>query len=427
MEKLIEKFITKHSKLRTENEYDLIRTDLHNLVGERLDDLLVVLKKLMFNKDANNGAGYAWGIFHYILNDKKFIHESAYKMLFEMLDESALHNARAYSMNTIRSCYSYLEDFESIYEDEKHNHIRSWLGNMILDKQVEKVNDNTSLPRYARNDEYDKFGYELYASNNGDAYKGLELINILQKSQCISDHMKLKLEHIKQRMGEPKYKHKRINVKKTKHSVEQNNLRKEILDAFNQYNKDPYNEDEQYKLEDLLFKLITKHGTDVLSILRDYIFDQEEKGYIHSVDCIFTAFSFDEYADKEKTMIGNIALEVFDKHPNDNIRNGAITSIYDFYNLQSELEKRYLIEKDFYIKYYIGTSILSMQAQKAGLKDVHNLIHSARSGDTKNFHIRLIDYSIEEQKQQLEFLKDNKLVSDSMRDYIKNYIECEKL
>ena len=172
-----------------------------------MDEILAVLKNLMLDDKINGGHGYGGKIFHYILTDEKFVNNSAYEMLTQMLDESTPSNSTFWAMKIIKLRYDYLKDFELMYEDEKYAYIWKLLGDAILDKQVEKsVTKNRDLIRYTRNKKVYELGYSLYAYNDGDALKDFKLVNVLQKSQCISDHMKLRLDQFMQKLGEPKYR-----------------------------------------------------------------------------------------------------------------------------------------------------------------------------------------------------------------------------
>ena len=425
---LLEKFIIDNEGIKTEEDYiERVQPVLYDLAGKNMDDVLAILKSLMLNGEKNKGYGYAGKIFYYILTDEKFVDESAYKMLLIMFDESVPSNSRVWAMKIIKLRYDYLKDFEGMYEDVKYAYMWWWLGDAILDKQVEKSGTkNMDLVRHARNDEVYEFGYGLYAYNDGDALKDFELVNVLRKSQCISDHMKLRLDQFMQRLGEPKYRHERIEPEKINYTKEQKKLKKEITQMLIKYDEQYRTEREEWDLEDVFIKLIIDNASECLPVLRDCIFDlvgNDDDECRFSVFCILRIFSVDEYEKDDVDLIGKTALEIFDKHPNHDVRYYSLVSIDDFYHLRSELEKRYETEKDSFIKYCIGNDILNAHAKEAGLENYHDLTRMARAGEARNFEIRLVEYDVEIQKQILKFLKCDKLVSDHMREYVRICLE----
>ena len=422
MLKELEKFINDNKGVKTEQEYNAVRLTLHDL-ADKHDGILVALKDLMMK--TGEPYGYPWRIFYHILRDEKFTNESARKILLDALNKPAPHNARTYAMHVLDSHYDSLEDFERMYKGVKHDHIRYWLGYRILEKQLEKsaVKDGELL-KHAYDDNVDRFGYLLYVRNKGDISKSVKLMDVLRKSQCISDYMKMHLDRIMiWAEKESKYIHECKKPNKINYNKKQEKLSIIVRSLLVKHKDDIFDEYDDYEIIDVLKKLAKRHDLeDLVIILKDCMFDlvgSDKKDPKENADSrywsIYNAlymFTFDEF---KSQATDDALLEIFDKHPNSEIRHRAMNSLGEFHHLRSELEKRYAIEKDSFVKHYLGCSILSMHAREAGLRDEYNLTRIAREGNEDKFTIRLAEYTIKEQKQQLEFLKNSKLVPDHMK------------
>ena len=203
-----------------------------------------------------------------------------------------------------------------------------------------------------------------------------------------------------------------------------NKFKEQVKKLLLEYDTTPDKFGDWYSpLESKLIKLYSIHGTELITALKECIFELDHR--LGSIGMLFGyTFSNDIFVCKD---VYNTMLEIFDNHENKYVRMMALrVLVNDKYDSLESLEQRYESEKNMQIRDDMGGKILYKSFLKSGLHDYYGLLFYVYAGDKKRFNDtfeKIPKHKLIDELELINFLRNSKYISNQMRAYMEYLAE----
>ena len=177
-----------------------------------------------------------------------------------------------------------------------------------------------------------------------------------------------------------------------------------------------------------LVRLYSIHGTELITTLKDCIFELDHE--LGSMSMLFNhIFISDAFVNDSSTCknMYDVMLYIFDNHKNKYVRMMALRVLQNSkYDSLESMEQRYENEKNMQVRNSMGGKILYKSFLKVGIRDYYGISDFVYKGDREwvnSIFEKIPKHKLVDELELINFLRDSKYISNQMRAYMESLSE----